>query len=102
MELGVSGGAHGAHGVSTQRTIGRDVADMLADARHARGWSLREAGRRLGVTAGTIVHREKARRAPSIIVAEDIIDAYDAGRERRDAPVSRGQRRGQVVPRPVI
>jgi transcriptional regulator with XRE-family HTH domain len=50
---------------------------MLADARRGRGWSLREAGRRAGVTPGTIVHLEKARRAPSILVAEDIIDAYE-------------------------
>ena len=49
---------------------------MLAAARQARGWSIREAARRAGVAPGTIVHLEKARRAPSIVVAEDIIDAY--------------------------
>ena len=77
MELGVSGAGHGARPIKMRRTIGQDVADMLADARRDRGWSLRQAGRRVGVTAGTIVHLEKARRAPSISVAEDIIAAYE-------------------------
>jgi transcriptional regulator with XRE-family HTH domain len=49
---------------------------MLAAARKARGWSIREAARRAHVAPGTIVHPEKARRAPSVVVAEDIIDVY--------------------------
>jgi transcriptional regulator with XRE-family HTH domain len=49
---------------------------MLAEARRERRWSLREAARRANVTPGTIVHLEKARRVPSDVVAEDIIDGY--------------------------
>ncbi|MGH3407859.1 MAG: helix-turn-helix domain-containing protein [Streptosporangiaceae bacterium] len=49
---------------------------MLTDARRERRWSFRQAARRAKVTAGTIVHLEKARRAPSAAVAEDIIDGY--------------------------
>lgn len=39
-------------------------------------WSLREAGRSVGVAYGTIAHLEHARRAPSTVVAENIISAY--------------------------
>lgn len=49
---------------------------MLAVARRRRGLTVREAARNVGVTAGTIVHLEKARRAPSIVVAGDLITAY--------------------------
>jgi transcriptional regulator with XRE-family HTH domain len=63
---------------------------MLAGARRQRGWSLREAARRADVSPGTIVHLEKARRAPSIVVAERIIDVYrladtEAGMLRAEA-----------------
>lgn len=37
---------------------------------------MREAARNSGVSAGTIVHLEKGRRAPSTVVAEDIVRAY--------------------------
>ena len=79
-EAMVHAGSDGGHGArrdfSARRTIGQDVADMLAMARRSRGWSLRQAARRVGVTPSMIVHLEKARRAPSALVAEDIIDAY--------------------------
>jgi transcriptional regulator with XRE-family HTH domain len=52
---------------------------MLAAARRKRGWSLRQAARRANVTPGTIVHLEKARRAPSTVVAEEIICGYRLG-----------------------
>jgi len=57
---------------------------MLADARRGRGWSLREAARRTGCTAGTVVHLEAGRRAPSVALAENIIGAYrlDDGQAR--------------------
>lgn len=69
---------------------------MLAAARRDRGWSLREAARRAGVTPGTVVHLEKGRRAPSIAVAEDIIAAYrlpyaDAERLRSAAVTDAGR-----------
>jgi len=87
---------HGKHPYPPRRTLPDDVAAMLAAARRERGWSLREAARRAGVAAGTIVHLEKGRRAPSIIVAEDIIRAYrlgglDAGRLRSAAVTDAGR-----------
>lgn len=54
---------------------------MLAAARKAHGWSLREAARRVGCTAGSIVHWEAGRRAPSAHYAGQIIDAYDLADE---------------------
>jgi transcriptional regulator with XRE-family HTH domain len=71
-----------------RRVITPDVAAMLARARRSRGWSLREAARRAGVAPGTIVHLEAARRAPSAIVAADIIEAY--GLAYADAELLRG------------
>lgn len=59
-----------------RRTISGQLAAMLATVRRRRGYSLREAARRSGCTAGTIVHLEKARRAPSIITAWGIINGY--------------------------
>ncbi len=70
-------GAQGARDDSTRRTITSELAEMLAGARRRRRWSLREAGRNAGVAPGTIVHLEKARRAPSTVVAENIIRAYE-------------------------
>ncbi|MGH3218969.1 MAG: helix-turn-helix domain-containing protein [Streptosporangiaceae bacterium] len=68
--------AHGARDESTRRTVTPDLAAVLAAARRRRGWSLREAARNVGVAHGTIAHLEKARRAPSAIVAESIFRAY--------------------------
>ena len=67
---------HGAHEESTRRTISPDLAEVLAVARRRRGWSLREAGRNIGVAHGTIAHLEHARRAPSAVVARNIVRAY--------------------------
>jgi len=82
----------GARRFQPRRTLPPDVAAMLAAARRERGLSVREAARRAGVTAGTIIHLEKGRRAPSIIVAEGLIGAYRlAGRDAamlRDAAVT--------------
>ena len=62
-----------------RRTISSELAEVLAAARHRLGLSVREAARRADVAVGTIVHLEKARRAPSIVVAENLIDAYWLG-----------------------
>lgn len=68
---------HGAHAENTTRhTITAELAAMLAAARRRRGWALREAARNVGVAVGTIVHLEKARRAPSVVVAQSLIRAY--------------------------
>lgn len=67
---------HGARDESTRHTITPELAAVLADARRRRGWSLREAGRRAKVAHGTIAHLEKGRRAPSVVVARNIIRAY--------------------------
>jgi transcriptional regulator with XRE-family HTH domain len=73
------GATHGARTWNPRRTITPGVAAMLANARRRGGWSLRQAARRAKVTPGTIVHLEKARRAPSDVVAENIIYGYRLG-----------------------
>ena len=50
---------------------------MLADVRRDREWSVREAARRIGCAHGTVAHLENGRRAPSVSLAWDIVDAYD-------------------------
>lgn len=67
---------HGAREDTTRRTITLELAEVLAAARRRRGWSLREAARNVGVAAGTIVHLEHGRRAPSTVVAGSLIGAY--------------------------
>jgi DNA-binding XRE family transcriptional regulator len=62
---------------TTRHTITADLAAMLAAARRRLGWPLRAAARNVGVSEGTIVHLEKGRRAPSTVVAEAIIRAYE-------------------------
>jgi transcriptional regulator with XRE-family HTH domain len=82
MQAMVHGGSpdgHGARRFEARRALPPELGAMLAQARRDHGWSLREAARRVGVTPGTIVHLEKARRAPSLAVAEDIIAAYRLG-----------------------
>lgn len=78
-------GGHGAHGQSTRHVITPELAAVLADARRRRGRSLREAARNVGVAPGTIVRLEKARRAPSAVVARNIVPRLppDRGRGRR-------------------
>jgi DNA-binding XRE family transcriptional regulator len=76
MVHSVSPEPHGAREDSTRRTVTPELAAVLAAARRRRGWSLREAARNVGVAPGTIVHLEKARRAPSAVVARNIIRAY--------------------------
>ncbi len=93
-----------------RRTITADLGDALRQARLARGWSVRRAAARIGCAHGTVVHLEAARRAPSVIMAEAILDAYgdaldddtadellaqavdDAGRTWHGPNVTRGAR----------
>ncbi|MGH3301130.1 MAG: helix-turn-helix domain-containing protein [Streptosporangiaceae bacterium] len=63
-------------GVPPRRTITVDLADALREARLARGWSIRGAAKRIGCTHGTVLHLVAARRGPSAIIAEAILDAY--------------------------
>jgi transcriptional regulator with XRE-family HTH domain len=70
---------HGAREWPDRRAITPALAAMLTGARRARGLSLRQAARRAGCSAGTIAHLEKGRRAPSVITAQGIIDAYQLG-----------------------
>jgi len=65
-----------------RRTITPELAVMLAEARRARGWSLREAARRIGCTPGSVVHWERGRRAPSAYYALKLVRAYGLGGPR--------------------
>lgn len=67
---------HGAREETTRHTITPELAAILAAARRRRGWGQREAARRIGVSLGMVGHLERARRAPSSMVAEAIIGAY--------------------------
>ena len=67
---------HGAREETTRHTVTTELAAMLAAARRRRGWSQREAARKIGVAYGMIGHLEHCRRAPSASLAEEIIDAY--------------------------
>ena len=67
---------HGAREDTTRHTVTPDLAAMLAYARRRRGWSQREAARKIKVAYGMIGHLEHCRRAPSASLAEEIIDAY--------------------------
>lgn len=87
-----------------RHTISEALAAKLASARKARGWSIRQAARRVGCTPGSIVHWEAARRAPSAYYAHQVITAYgldddDAGQlwdeAVPDAGMSSPRRGGQ-------
>lgn|ERR1017187_1860164 len=92
MVQAVSRKGHGARQWNPRRTISSDVGTMLAAARRAQGWSLREAARQVGCAPGTIVHLEHARRAPSVIIAEAVIAAYQLPRFRAE------QLRAEAIP----
>jgi transcriptional regulator with XRE-family HTH domain len=67
---------HGAREETTRHTVTPELAAMLLAARRRRGWSQREAARNVEVACGTIGHLEHGRRAPSTVVAENLIEAY--------------------------
>jgi len=69
---------------TTRRTVTADLAEMLATARRRLGWTLREAAQNVGVSTGTIEHLEKARRAPSTVVARNIACAYQLSPSEAD------------------
>lgn len=104
LEAGYFGGGHGehpeptqgehpsapTHGVRQRHTLSRDAAVMLATARRRRGWSLRQAAARVGVAFGYVAMLEAGKRAPSRVVADHLVDAYqldeaDAALLRREA-----------------
>ncbi len=74
---------HGARRWPARRTLAPDVALMLFAARRDRGWSVREAARRIGCAPGSVIYWEYARRALSTDMAEAVIAAY--GLPPRDA-----------------
>lgn len=67
---------HGAREETTRHTVTPELAAMLAAARRRRGWSQREAARKVEVAYGMIGHLEHCRRAPSAVLAEKIADVY--------------------------
>ncbi len=60
------------------RAEGLDPFTALAlhRARTVRGWSYRQAARRLGVSAGHLHHLDHGHRLPSATVARALIDGY--------------------------
>lgn len=53
-----------------------EVGRMLAVRRRGRGWSVRQAARRVGCCYGMVGMLETGRRAPSVPLAMDLADAY--------------------------
>lgn len=84
----------GSSGGVERRTLPRDVGDALRRARVARGWSVREAERRLGVSHPYLLRLERGERCPSLMVAVRlaiVLDLKDAVAERLyELAVSRG------------
>lgn len=62
-----------------RRVLLPDTATMLAEARHRRAWSLRQAGRAVGCSYESVRLMELRRRVPSVAVALGIIRAYGLG-----------------------
>lgn len=55
-----------------RRRLPTDVGAMLAGARRRRGWSIRAAAERAGISHGYLWMLEHAERAPSVLVASDL------------------------------
>jgi ribosome-binding protein aMBF1 (putative translation factor) len=70
---------HGAREETTRHVITPRLAAMLAAARRRLSWSQRDAARKTGVAYGMIGHLEHCRRAPSAVLAEAIVTAYELG-----------------------
>lgn len=60
-----------------RRALLPDTANMLARARRKRGWSLRQAGRAIGISYESVRLMELRRRVPSVAVALEIARAYE-------------------------
>jgi ribosome-binding protein aMBF1 (putative translation factor) len=68
--------AHRVHR-EARRYLDPEVAAILHQARRARGWSYRVAGKRTGLAFGYLAELEAGRRVPSIAAARVLIDAYE-------------------------
>jgi transcriptional regulator with XRE-family HTH domain len=66
-------------GYEQRRTLAPDVAELLRRHRLARGWSYRQAAKETGVSYSYLAMLEAAARAPSVVLAEALIDAYGIG-----------------------
>lgn len=64
-------------GHESRRTLPADVAELLRWHRQARGWSLRRAGQETGISYTHIASMESGVRAPSTVVAELLVQAYE-------------------------
>jgi transcriptional regulator with XRE-family HTH domain len=53
-----------------------DLGPLLRSARERRGWSLREAARRVRISHTYLIDLEAGRRAPSVAVAEDLREQF--------------------------
>jgi ribosome-binding protein aMBF1 (putative translation factor) len=82
MEADYFGAGHGERpdaltsGERHRHTLSGEAAAMLAAARKRSGWSVRQAAARVRVASGTIGMLETAARAPSRVVADRLVAAY--------------------------
>ena len=82
MEDDYFGDGHGERpyaltdGERHRHTLSRETAAMLAAARRRSGWSFRQAAARVRVAHGMIAMLEAGTRAPSRVVADRLVSAY--------------------------
>lgn len=60
-----------------RQQIPRDLGTAIRAARQRAGWSLRDLGSALGLSAGFLSRLERGLRAPSSTVAADLTDVLD-------------------------
>jgi transcriptional regulator with XRE-family HTH domain len=64
-----------------RRELSREVAYTLAMARVRRGWTLKQAGERIGCSISSVHAYENGVRVPSVALAGDIARAYSLSQE---------------------
>ncbi len=70
-----------------KRHLPADIGRSLKLGRQRRGWSLRTAERRLGVSFGYLCHLENGNRVPSSVFADLLSTATALVRKRQSAEV---------------
>jgi len=62
----------------TQHHVGPPERPAVREIRLSRGLTQRQLAERAGVSAPTVIHIEKGRHGPGLVVARKIADALDA------------------------